>query len=189
MKSKAQSYASLERYRAHMQQLGHTLKEFGADCGTEYFNKVVDAWCTQHRLHFTASAPYRHQGNGRNERYWQSLWNNIRASIADMSQDRDMWTYASNMCVYVRNAMPIGPQGQIMYQVVARKESDHTKLRVPFSAVYLMVEGVRRTTHDDKRERCIFIGYSEISPSYVCINDKGNARSRAHEDVNISWYV
>ena len=51
-----------------MQQLGHTLKEFRADCGTEYFNKIVDAWCTQHRLHFTASAPYRHQGNGRSER-------------------------------------------------------------------------------------------------------------------------
>ena len=133
MRSKTQAYAFLEKYRAHMQQLGHTLEEFRADCGTEYFNKVVDAWCTQHRLHFTAPAPYRHQDNGRSERHWKSLWNNIRASIADMSQDRDMWTYASP------------------YQVLTGKEFDHTRLRVPFSAVYPVVEGVRRTTHDDKR--------------------------------------
>ena len=138
MRSKKETAKYLDKFRSLLAQHGHTVRKWRSDNGKEYFNKVVDLWCTEHAMVFEPCAPHRHHQNGTAERFHQTIRAINRSCIADMQVGRDMWGHATTINTFVRNVLPNG-EGNIPYTVVTGRTFDHESFRCPFSKCYPMV--------------------------------------------------
>lgn len=119
------------------------------------------------RMSTTASPPYTHERNGIAERAIQTLFNMVRALLAQAELPEQFWPLALQHAVYLRNRAPTQALGGHSPLQELTGAVPSLKKLVKFGAlVYIKVDDSSRKAMDAKSRTGIYVGHSELSNSH-----------------------
>jgi len=152
-------------------QSGYKIRTVRSDQGEEYTSNDFEAFCTQQGIRHQTTPAYTPQLNGVAERKNRTILDMARSLLKTKKLPKQYWAEAVSCVVYLLNRYPTRS-----LQVVTSEESwsghkpSVTDLRVFGCVAYTKIPDARRTKHDDKSEKCIFIRYGDRRMGYKLYN-------------------
>jgi hypothetical protein len=148
-------------------QTGLKLKILRTDNGTEY--NAVDFEETG--VVRERTAPYIHHQNGTSERMNRTILTMIKSMLAQCGAPPRFWDVAFHAALYIRNILPVGPDGITPYEAWTGKRPNISNLRVWGSIVYILtpMDDPKRYKLDMNSRRGVFVGYTIASNQYLAI--------------------
>ena len=114
---------------------------------------------------------YTPQQNGVAERKNQSIMNMARCMLREKKLTNNYWVEAKSTAVYVLNRSPTSNlQDKIPQEAWDGNKVNVSHFRIFGSVDFYHVPKKLRKKLDDRSEKCIFVGYSEQSKSYILYN-------------------
>ena len=94
---------SLKRYIARF----GNIVEIRSDAGTEFISNDFEQWCTDNKIHFTATAPARQHQNGICECHWASTSNMARKMLIRAHLNKKFLYHAIKYAAVLHNVLPV----------------------------------------------------------------------------------
>lgn len=169
---KSEVLAHFKEFKAFVEvQLERKIKAIRSDNGTEYCNKEFEKLCRSNGIVHQKSVAYTPQQNGVAERMNRTLVERAKCMLADASLKKSYWAEALNMAAYIVNRSINSAIGRkIPEEVWSGKRVNLKDLRIFGSAIMVFVPKEKRKKWDAKSNRMLFVGYTEGSKSYRCID-------------------
>lgn len=154
--------AALQHFSMHA-----PVQELRTDYGKEFDNAALMAYCAEHHIKLTHSAPYQHEQVGMIERVHRTIMNTTRSLLYHSGRSLTLWCEALQTAVYLYNIQASTSRDQKMsrLQLFTGIKPDISKLRVWGCKV--LVKEV--STADKLQPKCVcgvFVGYDLQSPGY-----------------------
>jgi len=172
LQNKSDACTTFKKFKAYVEKRsGYQIQTLRTDRGTEYL--VCDDFLEQHGIRHQLTARYTPQQNGVAERKNRTIMDMVRCMLKFKNLPKDFWAEAVACAIYVLNMCPTKsvfnktPQEAWSGQKPAIKH-----LRVFGCIAYAHVPEHLRKKLDDRGEKCIFVGYSQLSKAYKLYNPK-----------------
>lgn len=152
-------------------QTGKKIKMIRTDNGTEYVGQNFDSFCKQWGIVHQTSNTYTPQQNGVAERMNRTICERAKCMLFDAELDKAYWGEAVNTAAYVINrSISSSLQGRTPEGIWTGSNVDLSALRIFGSPVMVHVPKQRRLKWDAKSRKLIFVGYSETTKGYRCVD-------------------
>jgi hypothetical protein len=176
MQSKGQLRAIFTEFRTQAEfQTGWKVKVVRCDNGSEYKALEGDLGSPQGIL-FEFTTPYTSYQNGASERLNRALVALIRAMLAYARLPRKLWAEAVMAASYLRNRLPIGPEGKSPEEAYSGKKPSVAHLRVWGCVAYANLSKEQRD--GDKLApnaiRTALVGYMATTKQYRLYDPVGD---------------
>lgn len=183
---KSEVLSSFKEFKAFVEvQLERKIKAIRTDNGTEYCNKAFDQFCRSSGILHQKSVVYTPQQNGVAERMNRTLVERARCMLADASLNKSYWAEAINMAAFLANrSINSATNGKIPEELWSSKRVDLKDLRIFGTPVMVFVPKEKRKKWDAKSARMLFVGYSEGTKGYRCV-DPDSKKVVCSRDVKI----
>jgi len=152
-------------------QNGNKMLILRTDGGSEYKDLVRDQLKTLGIIHEITN-PYTPHQNGLAERYNRTVFEAVRAMLADQKCRRDLWADAAVYAAEIRNSLPTRSLERTPYEMWTGVSPNVTTFRVFGCTAYTHVPDSKRTKLDDKSVANIFIGFEVGTKGWKFLNAK-----------------
>ena len=170
LQQKSDACDAFKRFKANVEkQCGRSIKTLRTDRGTEYI--VCDGFLQKHGINHQMTARYTPQQNGVAERKNRTVMDMVRCMLHLKNLPKGFWGDAVACAFYLLNRCPTrSVLGKTPQEAWTRRKPSIGHLRVFGCICYAHVPDVLRKKLDDKAEKCIFLGYSQMTKGYKLYN-------------------
>lgn len=171
LKSKSEVLSKFREFKAYVEvQTERKIKAIRTDNGSEYCNNEFEYFLRKSGIHHQKSNTYTPQQNGIAERANRTLVERAKCMIFDAKLDKSYWAEAVNMATYVVNrSVNSMLKTQTPEEIWTGKKVDLKNLRIFGSPIMVHIPKEKRTKWDRKSQRMLFVGYSDDTKGYRCI--------------------
>ena len=145
-----------------------------SDRGGEYVNTDLQTHLRKEGIAMQCTAPYSPQQNGVAERKNRSLIEMTRCMLIDAKLDKKYWGEAVVTANYLQNRLPSRSIEKTPYELWYSRKPDVANLHIFGSEAMVLIHKEQRKKLDDKAEKLIFVGYSEVSKAFRFLNLRTN---------------
>jgi hypothetical protein len=192
MKTRAQATEILEQYSKDVAYIrgvaGYqggasfkpTVRILQSDCPGEFTSKefeelVLKTLGAAHRY----SSAYKHENQAMIEVVWKDIVAKTRALLSTAGLHVNLWPYAFQHAVYIRNRLPrkaLG--GKSSYEMIYNEKPILSQVKVFGSKAYAFVDAGLRKKLDNRTEEMIYVGHSDNSQCYILLDLKDPKRTK-----------
>lgn len=151
---------------------GKKVKTLRSDNGAEYLSKRFTNYCKDNGILQQLTNVYTPQQNGIAERMNRTLTEKARCLLFDADLPKTFWAEAVNMSAYIINKSVNSCSNKPPEELWTGKKVDLTKLEIFGSEVMVHIPKEKRKKWDPRAEKLIFVGYSNETKGYRCMNPK-----------------
>lgn len=168
LSSKDQVTNAFNEFKAIVEnQTNKRIKTIRTDNGREYINhklqKILKDCGIKHQL----TTPYAPEQNGTAERMNRTIQEKARCMLIDATLDKKYWAEATSTAVYLINRCPSKAiNNRIPEEVWSGRPINLKHLRSFGCDAMLHIPKEKRRKWDEKSNKMIFVGYSEITKGY-----------------------
>lgn len=149
---------------------GKNIKSFRTDRG-EYCSNEFKAFCEEHVIRRELTTAYTPQQNGVSERKNRTILNMVRSLFSKERDPKSFWPEVVNWSTHVLNRSPtFAIQNMTPEEGWSRRKSYVDHFRIFGCIAYAHVPDQKRKKLDDKAEKCVFLGVSDLSKAYKLFN-------------------
>lgn len=174
MKQKSEVIQKFKEFKNMVEnQVDSKIKIIRSDNGMEYCSAEFDNYCIQNGIVHQRTNVYTPQQNGLAERTNRTIVERAKCMLFDADLPKIYWGEAVNTAVYIINRCLSSvlkdntPEG-----VWHNKKVDLSNLRVFGSECMVHIPKEKRRKWDKKSSKLLFMGYSETTKGYRCIDPK-----------------
>ena len=172
MKTKADTPEALKQFIADHSIYGK-IKKLRSDNGTEFkshkFNDILYEKSIKHEY----SSEYSPHQCGHIERTWETIFGMTRSLMQESKVPMDLYPYAIKTAAYIRNRCYNSRIEMTPFQAVTGNKPNMAKLHLFGSKCY-GYNMQNKKTFDKKAITSVFIGYDDLSPSYILYEPNTN---------------
>ena len=165
LKHKSDAVIALKQFLADTAPVGH-VKALRSDNGGEFINKEFKNTLRENKTKHETCAPYSPHQNGVAERNWRTIFDMARCLLTEANLPKNMWVYAVQTAVYIRNRCFNHRTKQTPYSIVMGKKPDLGNMHT-FGSVCYAYQHTHKTKLDPRTKRGIFVGYAKMNPAYL----------------------
>lgn len=172
LKNKSEACDTFKIFKAYVEkQSGEKVKVLRTDRGQEYI--VCDDFLQKNGIKHQLTARYTPQQNGVAERKNRTIMDMVKCMLRLKNLPKYFWAEAVACAVYILNRSPSSSvEGRTPFEVWSGRRPNIEHMRVFGCIAYAHVPNHIRKKLDDKAEKCIFIGYSNVTKGYKLYNPK-----------------
>lgn len=164
-------------------EFGHKIIIFRSDNGTEFVNKSVQTFLDKEGIKHERTVPYTPQQNGLAEREMRTIVEAARTMLHSRRLNLALWAEAVNTAVYVINRTGTSTmENKTPYELWCGKRACVDDFKIFGETVYTHIPKEKRSKLDKKADKCIFVGYSEVTKG-VRVYDKETNTVKVVRDV------
>ncbi len=153
-------------------QAGSTVKTVRTDRGGEYLNADLSEFFSSKGMVHETTAPYTPQQNGAAERLNRTVFDKVRAMLADSGLPKSLWAEAAVTANYLRNVSPCSASSSMTpWELFYGSKPDVSNLRVFGCTAYAHVPKELRSKLDPRSRKGVFVGYEAHSKAYRILVD------------------
>ncbi|TQD88564.1 hypothetical protein C1H46_025883 [Malus baccata] len=172
LQEKSEAFEAFKSFKALVEnESDKKIKILRTDRGGEYCSKEFDAFCNEKGIKRQLTTAYTPQQNGVSERKNQTILNMVRSLLVKGSIPKKFWPEVVLWSVHILNRSPTFSVKNMTPQEAWSGQKplvDHFKV---FGCIaYAHIPDEKRKKLDDKSEKCIFLGVSEVSKAYKLYN-------------------
>jgi transposase InsO family protein len=145
-----------------------------SDNGTEYTGSAVEQYLILNGIKHQLSVPYCPQQNGLAERKTRYLVEATRCLLIDSGLAKRFWAEAVNTSNYLQNRIVTRSTGKTPYELWHGLKPDLNNMYVFGSQAFAKIPDNSRKKLNEKAEKVIFVGYSEVIKGYKFFNEGKN---------------
>lgn len=189
LKSKDAIADALEQYIVYMRKYNHSIKRIHHDNAKEYLANTLptqfQAICNNNNILFsTTPGGYAPQANQKAERYWRTLFNDIRTRLDDSGLPKYLWSYAARYSNYLFNRtklVEINEKCFTSYELFTGNKSDISNIKRWGCSAVTAIDKSLRTKLQDKGTLGYFVSFAENSFAIqLYIPDKHHVSEHAY---------
>jgi transposase InsO family protein len=183
IRQKSEVFTKFKELYNEAENSGLKISILRSDNGGEYTSKEFDKFLKEKGVTHQFSIPYLPQQNGVAERMNRTLQDAVRSMIVGAQLSKTYWGYAVRCAAYVRNrCMTQRNNTMSPLEILKKVESNWKDFRIFGCICYAHVPKEKRSKLDVRAEKCIFLGYSEVSKGYI-VQEVDSGRSLVARDV------
>uniref|UniRef100_A0A5B7BAZ6 Putative polyprotein n=1 Tax=Davidia involucrata TaxID=16924 RepID=A0A5B7BAZ6_DAVIN len=174
LEQKSEAFSTFLQFKQSAErQSGHPLKTLRIDRGGEFLSEEFKNYCKNKGIKRQLTVRYTPQQNGMAERKNHTIIEMARSMLKAKGLPNNFWVEAVNTVVYILNRSPtkVVPN-RTPYEAWNGRKPDVNFFRVFGSIAYSLIPSQHREKFDEKREKYIFIGYSDESKAYRLFDPK-----------------
>lgn len=164
LKHKSDTVDATERFLADMAPYGNVTC-IRSDNGTEFTGQGYQALLRRNRIRHETSAPYSPHQNGTAERNWRTLFDMARCMLLGSQLPKELWPYAVQTAVVVRNRCFNNRTRQTPYFMLTGRRPNVSRMQTFGTVCYAYRQNRKKL--DSKSDKGIFVGYDKNSPAYM----------------------
>ncbi|PKU74273.1 Retrovirus-related Pol polyprotein from transposon TNT 1-94 [Dendrobium catenatum] len=151
------------------------LKTIRTDGGGEFLNNAFQNFTKTAGIRHQYSCAYTPQQNGVAERKHRHIISTTRTLLHTAALPMTFWLEAAQTAVYLINRMPsLTINNMTPLTKMFRIQPSYEHLRVFGCQCYPLIPTVHRNKLMPTSQPCVFLGYSEVSKGYRCLNTANN---------------
>ena len=172
MQEKSEALPAFKSFKALAEnETGRTIKILRSDRGGEYNSKDFESFCALHGIRRQLTTAYTPQQNGVSERKNRTILNMVRSMLAKSLGPKVFWPEAINWSVHILNRSPtFAVQNMTPEEAWSGRKPSVDHLRIFGCIAFAHIPDEKRKKLDDKSEKCVFLGVSEVSKAYKLFN-------------------
>ncbi|CAL9028826.1 unnamed protein product [Prunus brigantina] len=172
LQEKSEAFEAFKSFKALVENESEKkIKTLRTDRGGEYCSKEFDAFCKEKGIKRQLTTAYTPQQNGVSERKNRTILNMVRSLLVKGRIPKKFWPEAVLWSVHILNRSPTFSVKNMTPQEAwsgLKPAVDHFKV---FGCIaYAHIPDEKRKKLDDKSEKCVFLGVSEVSKAYKLYN-------------------
>ncbi|CAL8103863.1 unnamed protein product [Prunus armeniaca] len=149
-------------------EIEKTIKVLRTDRGGEYNSKAFENLCAIHGVRRQLTTP---QQNGVAERKNRIILNMVRSMKTKSSIPKSFWPEAINMSIHILNkSLTFVVRDLTPKEAWSSRKPAVYYFKIFGCIAYARIPDEKRNKLDDKGERCVFLGISEVSKAYKLFN-------------------
>ncbi|CAL2228256.1 unnamed protein product [Prunus armeniaca] len=172
LQEKSEAFEAFKSFKALVENESEKkIKTLRTDRGGEYCSKEFDAFCKEKGIKRQLTTAYTPQQNGVSERKNRTILNMVRSLLVKGRIPKKFWPEAVLWSVHILNRSPTFSVKNMTPQEAwsgLKPAVDH--FRVFGCIAYAHIPDEKRKKLDDKSEKCVFLGVSEVSKAYKLYN-------------------
>lgn len=174
MKNKYEVIDKFKEFKEMVEnQLERKIKILRSDNGTEYLNNEFKRYCIENGIKHQTSNVYTPQQNGLAERANRTIVERAKCMLFDAKLPKIYWGEAVNTAVHVINrCVNYSLKNDTPEGVWTGKRLNVNYLKIFGSNCMVHVPKEKRSKWDKKSTKMIFVGYSDTSKGYRCLDPK-----------------
>jgi len=182
LKEKSEVASKLEQMLAETKTIGHTVKEFLSDNGTEFNNDAVRQILSRYGIRQRLICPYTAEQNGCSERDNRTIVEAARTLLhSHDGLPKVLWAEMMNTAAYVLNRTGVSSiDKKSPFELWFGKKPGIKHLRVIGTKCYILVPDHKRKKLDKKALKCVLIGY-DGDDNYRVWNQESNSVYRSRD--------
>ncbi|PKU77239.1 Retrovirus-related Pol polyprotein from transposon TNT 1-94 [Dendrobium catenatum] len=151
------------------------LKTIRTDGGGEFVNNAFQSFTKIAGIRHQYSCAYTPQQNGVAERKHRHIISTTRTLLHTAALPMTFWLEAAQTAVYLINLMPsLTTKNLTPLTRMFNIQPSYEHLRVFGCQCYPLIPTVHRNKLMPTSQPCVFLGYSEVSKGYRCLNPTNN---------------
>ncbi|KAK8938725.1 hypothetical protein KSP39_PZI011095 [Platanthera zijinensis] len=172
LKEKSEALDKFREFKAMAEkESGQPLKVLRTDRGGEYTSRLFDNFCKENGISHQLTAAYSPQQNGVVERKNLTIMNMARSMVKEKGLPKMFWAEGVQCAVYLLNRCPTkSVKFKTPFEAWSGWKPSVKHLRVFGCVAHAHIPDQRRKKLDDRREKCIFVGYAPESKAYKFYN-------------------
>ncbi|KAK2986839.1 hypothetical protein RJ640_011064 [Escallonia rubra] len=172
LQEKSEAFSAFKCFKARVEnESGKTINTLRTDRGGEYCSKEFELFCEVHAIRRELTAAYTPQQNGVSERKNRTILNMVRSLLARGRIPKKFWPEAVNWIIHVLNRSPtFAVQDMTPEEAWSGQRPAVDHFRIFGCIAYAHIPDAKRKKLDDKSEKCVFLGVSEVSKAYKLFN-------------------
>ena len=172
LQEKSEALPAFKSFKALAEnETGRTIKILRSDRGGEYNSKDFESFCALHGIRRQLTTAYTPQQNGVSERKNRTILNMVRSMLAKSLVPKVFWPEAVNWSVHILNRSPtFAVQNMTPEEAWSGRKPSVDHLRIFGCIAFAHIPDEKRKKLDDKSEKCVFLGVSEVSKAYKLFN-------------------
>ena len=176
LKTKDQASGEIMAYKIQMEKQypGFVLKILRSDRAKEILeSNKMRAWMVENGIVPEMSPPHTPQLNSKPERYWRTLLEPVRSTLAMAGLPFSLWPPLAKAVVHTKNLLPsqaIG--GKIPHEVLTGRKADLSHLRILGCDAYPLHKAPGRDKLAPRADLHQLVGYGHDSTVYLFYNPK-----------------
>ncbi|KAJ7980886.1 Retrovirus-related Pol polyprotein from transposon TNT 1-94 [Quillaja saponaria] len=172
LQEKSQAFSTFKSFKARVEnETGRTIKTLRTDRGGEYCSKEFENFCEAHGIRRELTTAYTPQQNGVSERKNRTILNMVRSLLTRGRIPKTFWPEAVNWSIHILNRSPtFAVQNMTPEEAWSGRKPAVDHFKIFGYIAYAHVPNEKRKKLDDKGEKCIFLGVSEVSKAYKLLN-------------------
>ncbi|KAJ0532224.1 putative RNA-directed DNA polymerase [Helianthus annuus] len=171
---KSEAFDCFKEFKKRVEvETGRVIKAFRTDRGGEFVSDAFNTFCRNHGIRRQLTTSYTPQQNGVAERKNRTVMNMVVMLLSAKNMPKMFWAEAVVWTFHVLNRCPTKALSNSTPQEAwngSKPSVDH--FRIWGCIAHVLVPKEKRTKLDDKSIKCIFVGISEESKAYRCLNPK-----------------
>ena len=172
LQEKSEAFSTFKSFKMLVEkEASKPIKIFRSDHGGEYTSQEFVNFCENHGIQKQLTAAYSPQQNGISERKNRTILNMVRTILSKGHIPRSFWPEAVIWSIHILNRSPT-----LVVQNVTPEEAWNGRkpsvnhFRIFGCIAYAHIPDQKRKKLDEKGEKCIFLGVSEMSKAYKLYN-------------------
>ena len=182
LKEKSEVVSKLEQMLLTTKTIGHTVKEFLSDNGSEFNNDAVRQILSRYGIQQRLICPYTAEQNGCSERDNRTIVETARTLMhSHDGLPKVLWAELVNTAAYVINRTGVSSvDGKSPFELWFGKKPGLKHLRVIGTMCYVHIPVQKRKKLDKKALKCVLIGYDN-DDNYRVWNRESNSVLRSRD--------
>lgn len=172
LKTKSEPFDKFIEFKAMVEkQSRHFIKILRTNRGGEYTSKLFESFCKKHRIIHQFTTAYTPQQNEVAERKNRTILDMVISMVKGKHLPRTFWIEAVQCAVYLLNrCLTKSVEYKTPNETWSNQKRGVRHLKIFGCVAYAHVPDQARKKLDDKRVKCIFIGYEKRSKAYRLYN-------------------
>ena len=151
-------------------EIGNTIKTLRTDRGGEYCSTEFEVFCEDHGIRRELTAAYTPQQNGVLERKNRTILNMVRSLLTRGRIPKSFWPEVVNWSIHILNRNPtFVVQNMTPEEAWSGRKPTVDYFKIFGYIAYEHIPDEKRKKLDDKGEKCVFLGVSEVSKAINCL--------------------
>ncbi|KAL6286215.1 hypothetical protein ACE6H2_010605 [Prunus campanulata] len=172
LQEKSEALNAFKHFKAAAEnEIEKTIKVLRTDRGGEYNSKAFENFCAIHGVRRQLTAAYTPQQNGVAERKNRTILNMVRSMQTKSCIPKSFWPEAVNWSIHILNRSPTFAVRDLTPEEAWSGRKPAVGYFKVFGCIaYARIPDEKRKKLDDKGEKCVFLGISEVSKAYKLFN-------------------
>ena len=172
LKQKSETFGIFKRFKAMVEkESGKRIKILRSDRGGEYKSNEFLEFCRINGIKRQFTTRYTPQQNGIAERKNRTIMDMVRSMLKEKHLGKEYWGEAVRCAVYILNrSLTKSLSNQVPEEAWNGRKCSVAHLRIFGCVAFAHIPDKIRKKLDDHSEKCIFVGYSDMSKAYRLYN-------------------
>ena len=146
-----------------------------SDRGGEYKSREFEEYCKNKAIQKKLTAGYTPQQNGVSKRRNRTIVEMARTMMNEKGLPKYFWAEAVHTAVHILNRCPTKAlKDKTPDEALSGIKPSVSHFKIFGCICYVYVPAEKRTKFDEKSQKCVFLGYSDVTKRYRFLDVKTN---------------